>query len=78
MLILSYSCKIQQQTYLLDSFLMIQKIIITTITIPIIPTQTPALKIVPIAAQLLSEIIAANKTEDNINLLLFILVDLRF
>ena len=57
---------------------MIQNIIITTITIPTIPTQTPALKIVPIAAQLLSEIIAASMTENNINLLLFILGDLNF
>ena len=57
---------------------MIQNIIITTITIPTIPTQTPALKIVPIAAQLLSEIIAANITENNINLLLFILGVLYF
>ena len=55
---------------------MIQNIIITTITIPTIPTQTPALNIVPIAAQLLSEIIAANIAENKINLLLFILGDL--
>ena len=55
---------------------MIQNIIITTITIPTIPTQTPALKIVPIAAQLLSENIAANIAENKINMLLFILKDL--
>ena len=55
---------------------MIQNIIITTITIPTIPTQTPALKIVPIAAQLLSENIAANIAENKINFLIFILNDL--
>lgn len=38
--------------YLLDTFLIIQKIITRIITIIIIPTHTPALKIVPIAWQL--------------------------
>lgn len=57
--------------YLLDAFLTIHKIITTIITIMIIPTQTPALKIVPIAWQLFKK--STRRRHNGINLLNVIL-----
>ena len=55
-----------------ENFLMSQKIITSTITIITIPTQTPALKIAPIASQLLNDRTRTSNSGSNSNFLLFI------
>ena len=55
-----------------ENFLMSQKISTSTITTITIPTQTPALKIAPMASQLLSNRMGTSKSGSKPSLVLFI------
>lgn len=66
--------KITKANDYFENFLISQKIITTTITTITIPTQTPALKIAPIAWQLLRESIISTSRGIRLSLTLFIMI----
>lgn len=64
--------KYTKATAYLENFLISQKIITSTITTITIPTHIPALKIAPIASQLLTEITRSSKIGRKWRFILFI------